>query len=48
MIQKGQAWRLAGAAAFGAATGFGCLLQLVIPAILLLVGLWILSKMFGG
>ena len=37
----------AGAAAGGAFAGLGCILQLIIPAGLLLLGLWLLGKIFS-
>jgi hypothetical protein len=37
-----------GAAAGGAAAAVGCLFQLIIPALMLLAGLWVLSKIFGS
>jgi hypothetical protein len=44
---KDRATEAAGAAAGGAAVAFGCLLQLIIPALMLLAGLWLLGKIFG-
>lgn len=37
----------AGAAAGGAMLGVSCLMQLIIPAVCLLAGLWLLSKILG-
>jgi len=45
---KERATEALGAAAGGAAVGFGCIIQILIPAVLLLAGLWLLSKIFGG
>ena len=44
---KDRATEAAGAAGAGAIGAIGCLLQLIIPAIMLLVGLWLLGKIFG-
>jgi uncharacterized membrane protein YuzA (DUF378 family) len=45
---KDRASEAAGAAAGGAMFGVSCLLQLIIPAIMLLIGLWLISKIFGN
>jgi hypothetical protein len=44
---KDRAAEAAGAAAGGAMVGFSCLLQLIIPALMLLAGLWLLSKILN-
>ena len=36
-----------GAAASGAGVGIGCILQLVLPALTVLAGFWLLAKIFG-
>lgn len=45
---KERATEALGAAAAGGAVGVGCILQLIIPAVILLAGLWLLFKIFGG
>ena len=45
---KERASEALGAAAGGAAMGVGCILQLIIPALMLLAGLWLLAKIFGN
>ncbi len=45
---KERASEALGAAAGGAAVGVGCILQLLIPAVILLAGLWLLSQIFGN
>lgn len=38
----------AGAAALGgAAAAMGCIIQLILPVILLLIGIWLFAKIFG-
>ena len=44
---KDRASEAAAAAAGGAMFGASCLVQLIIPAVMLLIGLWLLSKIFG-
>jgi len=44
---KERASEAAGAAAGGAMFGVSCLMQLLIPAVMLLIGFWLLSKIFG-
>lgn len=44
---KDRASEAAGAAASGAVFGGYCLLQLIVPVIMFLIGIWLLSKIFG-
>ena len=44
---KDRASEAAGAAAGGAMFGVSCILQLIIPALMLLAGLWLLSKILN-
>ena len=44
---KERATEAASAAAGGAMIGVSCLLQLLIPVIMLLIGIWLFAKIFG-
>ena len=44
---KERATEAAGAAAAGAMFGGYCLLELLIPVIMLLIGIWLFGKIFG-
>jgi hypothetical protein len=44
---KDRAKEAASGAGAGAMVGVSCLLQLVVPAIMLLIGLWLLKLIFG-